>query len=73
VRCDFLDIPPGSYAIAVIHNVNMDGALETNVRGVSKKGYGISNGVKGMIGDSSFSAASFYTTEKSRYADQLAL
>lgn len=58
-RCDFLDIPPGSYAIAVIHDENMDGELETNFLGVPKEGYGFSNDAKGMIGAPSFSAASF--------------
>lgn len=58
-RCDFLDIPPGSYAIAVIHDENMDGELETNFLGVPKEGYGFSNDAKGMIGAPSFPAASF--------------
>lgn len=58
-RCDFLDIPPGSYAIAVIHDENMDGKLETNFLGVPKEGYGFSNDAKGMIGAPSFSAAGF--------------
>uniref|UniRef100_UPI00356AD981 DUF2141 domain-containing protein n=1 Tax=Marinobacter sp. TaxID=50741 RepID=UPI00356AD981 len=29
-RCSFLDIPPGTYALAVIHDENMDGKLNTN-------------------------------------------
>jgi uncharacterized protein (DUF2141 family) len=29
-RCDFLDIPSGTYALAVIHDENMNGKLDTN-------------------------------------------
>lgn len=29
-RCDFLDIPPGTYTLAVIHDENMNGTLDTN-------------------------------------------
>ena len=58
-RCDFEDIPPGTYAIAVIHDENMNGKLDYNLLGVPKEGYGFSNDAKGMIGAPSFSAASF--------------
>ena len=29
-RCDFEDIPPGTYVITVIHHKNMNGKLDTN-------------------------------------------
>jgi uncharacterized protein (DUF2141 family) len=58
-RCDFEDIPRGTYAIAVIHDENMDGKLEINWLGIPTEGYGFSNDAKGMIGVPSFSAASF--------------
>lgn len=58
-RCDFEDIPPGTYAMVVIHDENMNGKLDTNWRGIPKEGYGFSNDVKGVIGAPSFSAASF--------------
>ena len=58
-RCDFLDIPPGTYALAVIHDENMDGKLGTNWLGVPKEGYGFSNDAKAFLGAPSFSAASF--------------
>ena len=58
-RCDFEDIPPGTYAIAVIHDENMNGKLDTNWLGVPKEGYGFSNDVKALLGVPSFSAASF--------------
>lgn len=58
-RCDFLDIPPGKYALAVIHDENMNGELDTNQAGIPKEGYGFSNNVSSFFGAPSFSAASF--------------
>jgi uncharacterized protein (DUF2141 family) len=58
-RCDFEDIPPGTYAIAVIHDENTNGRLDTNVFGVPTEGYGFSKDAKGLIGVPSFPAASF--------------
>src|SRR5271157_350331 len=58
-RCDFEDIPPGTYALAVIHDENMDGKLDTNFLGIPKEGYGFSNGAKALLSSPSFSAASF--------------
>lgn len=58
-RCDFEDIPPGTYAIAVIHDENMNGKLDTNVFGVPTEGYGFSRDAKAFLGVPPFSAASF--------------
>jgi len=58
-RCDFLDIPRGKYALAVIHDENTNGKLDTNVLGIPLEGYGFSNDARGVIGAPSFSAASF--------------
>jgi len=58
-RCDFEDIPPGTYAMVVIHDENMNGKLDTNALGVPKEGYGFSNDAKKFLGTPSFSAASF--------------
>jgi uncharacterized protein (DUF2141 family) len=58
-RCDFLDIPPGTYALAVIHDENRNGQLDTNRLGIPKEGYGFSNDAKGFFGAPSFSAAKF--------------
>jgi uncharacterized protein (DUF2141 family) len=58
-RCDFVDIPPGTYALAIIHDENMNGKLDTNWLGMPKEGYGFSNDAKAMLGPPSFSAASF--------------
>jgi len=58
-RCNFLDIPPGTYALAVIHDENMNGELDTNWLGVPKEGYGFSNDAKASMSAPSFEAASF--------------
>ena len=58
-RCDFEDISPGTYALAVIHDENMNGRLDTNILGIPKEGYGFSNDVKALLRAPSFSAASF--------------
>ncbi len=58
-RCDFEDIAPGTYALALIHDENMNGELDTNWLGVPTEGYGFSNDAKALLGAPSFSAASF--------------
>lgn len=58
-RCDFEDIPPGTYALAVVHDENMNGKLDTNLLGIPKEGYGFSNDAKALLGAPTFSAASF--------------
>jgi len=58
-RCHFEDIQPGTYAIAVIHDENMNGKLDTNVFGIPNEGYGFSKDAKALFGAPSFSAASF--------------
>lgn len=58
-RCHFLDIPPGKYALAVIHDENLDGKLATNWLGAPTEGYGFSNDVTAMLSAPSFEAAQF--------------
>ena len=58
-RCDFEDIPPGTYAMAVVHDENMNGKLDANWIGIPVEGYGFSNDAKALLGAPSFSDASF--------------
>ena len=58
-RCDFVDIPRGTYALAVVHDEDMNGNLDINWLGIPTEGYGFSNDVKARFGPPSFSAASF--------------
>jgi uncharacterized protein (DUF2141 family) len=58
-RCDFEDIPPGTYAMAVVHDENMNGKLDTNWAGIPTEGYGFSINARAVLGAPSFSEASF--------------
>jgi uncharacterized protein (DUF2141 family) len=58
-RCDFQDIPRGTYAMAVVHDENMNGKLDKNWIGRPKEGYGFSNDAKSLLSAPSFSDASF--------------
>jgi len=58
-RCTFEEIPPGKYAIGVIHDENMNGLLDTGMFGVPTEGYGFSNDAQGTLGAPTFDAASF--------------
>lgn len=58
-QCDFSEIPTGTYAIAVIHDENMNGELDTNWFGNPTEGYGFSNTTIDEFGAPAFSAASF--------------
>jgi uncharacterized protein (DUF2141 family) len=58
-RCDFQAIPPGTYALAVIHDENSNGELDTNLFGIPTEGYGFSNDATALLGTPSFSAARF--------------
>jgi uncharacterized protein (DUF2141 family) len=58
-RCEFEDIPPGTYALAVVHDENMNGQIDANWMKIPKEGYGFSNDAKAVFGAPSFSDASF--------------
>jgi uncharacterized protein (DUF2141 family) len=58
-RCDFEDLPSGTYAIAVIHDEIMNGKLDTTWLGIPTEGYGFSRDAQGVVGMPSFAAASF--------------
>ncbi len=42
-RCDFASVPPGTYAISVMHDENDNQKLDKNFLGIPKEGYGASN------------------------------
>jgi uncharacterized protein (DUF2141 family) len=58
-RFCFLNIPPGTYALAAVHDENMNGKLDKNWLGAPKEGYGFSNKAKAVLSAPSFSAATF--------------
>lgn len=54
----FEDIKPGRYAVAVIHDENGNGELDTNAIGIPLEGFGFGNNAMGMFGPPSFKRAS---------------
>ncbi len=44
------DLPPGDYAIAVLHDENDNNKMDTNLFGLPKEGYGASNDAKASFG-----------------------
>jgi len=53
----FTQLPPGRYAIIVIHDENDNGRLDKNAWGVPIEGYGFGNNAQGFLGAPSFGAA----------------
>ena len=54
----FNDVPEGRYAIAVYHDENLNGMLDTNEKGIPREGYGFST-KKNFFGRPKFEQAAF--------------
>jgi uncharacterized protein (DUF2141 family) len=59
VLLEWNSIAPGTYAIAVLHDENGDGKMNTNIVGIPSEGFGFSNNKLGIAGPPSFQRASF--------------
>lgn len=57
--CDFTGVQPGTYAVAVFHDENSNGKLDTNFMGIPREGTGASNNAKGHLGPPKFGDAAF--------------
>ena len=57
--CEFSAVSPGTYAVAVFHDENLNGKLETKFMGIPREGVGASNNAKGHFGPPKFDAAAF--------------
>ena len=57
--CEFSGISPGTYAVAVFHDENSNGKLDTNLLGIPREGVGASNNARGHLGPPKFEAAAF--------------
>lgn len=53
------DLPPGTYAVKVFHDVNDNSKLDTNWMGIPNEPYGFSNDAAGTFGPPGFKEASF--------------
>ncbi|AOS83401.1 hypothetical protein BIU88_04130 [Chlorobaculum limnaeum] len=62
----FGDVPFGRYAVAVRHDENGNGKLDTNILGMPKEGVGTSNNPKSKFGPPSFDDAAFLLDSDSR-------
>ena len=60
VVAQFKNVPYGSYAISVIHDVNGNGQLDTNFLGIPKEGYAFSSDAQAIFGPPTFDEAKFY-------------
>lgn len=58
----FSEIPADTYAIALYHDENSDGVMQTNEKGIPKEGYGFSTKSK-FLGRPKFEQAAFEVTE----------
>lgn len=58
-RIVFDELPPGEYAISVIHDENDNEALDTGLFGIPSEGFGASNNPKVRRGPPRFSEAAF--------------
>ena len=56
---DLQGVPAGEYAIAVVHDENKNGELDTNFVGIPKEGLGVSNNVKIRVGPPKYRDAKF--------------
>lgn len=55
----FTEIPHGTYAIKLYHDINKNGKLDSNFFGVPKEPYGFSNNARGRFGPPSFEKTQF--------------
>ena len=53
----FTQLPPGRYAIIVIHDENDNGRIDENFIGVPTEGYGFGNNAQGVLSAPAFDAA----------------
>ena len=59
----FVDVPPGYYAIAIVHDINKNGKVDYNFIGIPKEMYAFSGKSK-AIGKPPFKEAKFKVKDK---------
>ena len=53
------ELPPGTYAVGIFHDVNLNNKMDNNFFGVPKEQYGFSNNARAFLGPPAFEAAAF--------------
>lgn len=56
---EFVDLPPGTYAISAYHDANENSTLDKGAFGVPQELYGFSNNTRGKFGPPNFSQCTF--------------
>jgi uncharacterized protein (DUF2141 family) len=56
----FDNLPPGEYAVSLMHDENRNGKMDTNFFGIPKEGYGASNDAKAILGPPKYEEARFW-------------
>jgi uncharacterized protein (DUF2141 family) len=59
MTCTFTGIAPGTYAVALFHDENGDGKLDTNFMGIPREGVGVSNNKLRSLGPPKWDDAKF--------------
>ena len=57
--CEFKDTPPGTYALIILHDENMNGKMDKNFLGIPTEGYVASNNVRPALSAPDFKESSF--------------
>ncbi|WP_282602925.1 DUF2141 domain-containing protein [Paracoccus sp. PARArs4] len=65
-RCVFEGIAPGRYAIAVLHDSNDNGRLDTNAIGLPQEAWGVSRNARPMMRAPRFDEAAFDLDDRPR-------
>lgn len=59
VTCSFDDVPHGVYAVSVVHDLNGNRRVDTNVFGLPKEAWGVSNNARPALRAPRFDEAAF--------------
>lgn len=68
----FTGLPFGNYAVSVMHDENQNNKLDTNMLGMPKEGYGVSNNVVGNLSAPKYEDAAF-TLQQEQYLTEIKL
>jgi uncharacterized protein (DUF2141 family) len=62
--CHFRDLPAGTYALACVHDKNMNGKTDTNFLGIPKERWGVSNDVRPRLRAPKWEEAQFELSQE---------
>ena len=65
------ELPPGTYAIGIFHDANLNNRLDNYFFGVPREQYGFSNNARGFMGPPSFEDAAFLVEGKTEISISL--